>query len=556
MSKVMHKAVLRLAVLINIVLMTYPFTVCWFEYYAERITNPFYMKGNWLIIALFMILYATFSHTYDAFIISYNRIFEMVYSQCLALLMGKSKYQFLFKNTLIFTISSFGTKLITFFLLPLYTNILSTADYGTADILSTTSSISVYIFTICMADAVLRFSIENIEKSKKYFSCAIKVLLKGSIIFACMIALAWKLRILSWETPMYVLLFLEYFFLALNQILSNYLRAIGKVKEVAIAAIITTACSVSANIILLVCLKKGVYGYLVATVIGYIASCIYCIRKTGVHFSELWIQQEKSIFLDMSKYSIPLVFNGIFWWISSGMNRYFIAGICGVEENGIYAVASKIPTILTTLSSIFSQAWNLSAIKEFDKDDKDGFFANIYTYYNAGLVLGCSGLVLFNIPLAKVLFAKDFFIAWEYSSILLLSSMFSALSLIPGSVFSALGKSKMYAVSTVVAGIVNLILNVITIPVWGVYGAAVSTAISFFLVWLIRMICAGKYIKWKLNLLRDAVAYVLLIVQTVLEHTESHAYVLQIVILGVLVVLYRKTCIGFLGMIKGQVKNA
>lgn len=469
--------------------------------------------------------------------------------------MGKSKYQFLFKNTLIFTISSFGTKLITFFLLPLYTNILSTADYGTADILSTTSSISVYIFTICMADAVLRFSIENIEKSKDYFSCAIKVLLKGSIIFACMIALAWGLRILSWETPMYVLLFLEYFFLALNQILSNYLRAIDKVKEVAIAAIITTACSVSANIILLVCLKIGVYGYLAATVIGYIASCIYCIGKTEVHFSDLWKQQEKSIFLDMSKYSIPLVFNGIFWWISSGMNRYFIAGICGVEENGLYAVASKIPTILTTLSGIFSQAWNLSAIKEFDKEDKDGFFANIYTYYNAGLVLGCSGLVLFNVPLAKVLFAKNFFIAWEYSSILLLSSMFSALSLIPGSVFSALGKSKMYAVSTVVAAIVNLILNVITIPVWGVYGAAVSTAISFFLVWLIRMICAGKFIKWKLNLRRDAVAYVLLIIQIFFEHMKSHVYVLQIVILGVLLMLYRNQMIYIFRLFLTKRKN-
>lgn len=454
--------------------------------------------------------------------------------------MGKSKYQFLFKNTLIFTISSFGTKFITFLLLPLYTNILSTADYGTADIISTTSTISVYIFTICMADAVLRFSIENIEKSKKYFSCAIKVLLKGSIIFACIIVLAWKLQILAWESPMYVLLFLEYFFLALNQILSNYLRAIGKVKEVAIAAIITTVCNVSANIILLVCLHKGIYGYLAAAVVGYIASCLYCIGKVEIKFLELWKQQDKSIFLDMSKYSIPLVFNGIFWWISSGMNRYFIAGICGVEENGLYAVASKIPMILTTLSGIFSQAWNLSAIKEFDRDDKDGFFANIYTYYNAGLVLGCSGLILFNIPLAKVLFAKDFFAAWEYSSILLLSSMFSALSLIPGSVFSALGKSKMYAVSTVVAAVVNLILNVITIPMWGVYGAAVSTATSFLLVWLIRMICAGKFIKWKLNLRRDVVAYVLLIVQIVLEHTESHAYVLQVVILGGLVLMYRK----------------
>lgn len=88
MSKVMHKAVLRFAVLINVVLMTYPFAICWFDYYAGRITSPFYLKGNWLVIALFLVLYAAFSHTYDAFIISYNRIFEMVYSQSLALLIS------------------------------------------------------------------------------------------------------------------------------------------------------------------------------------------------------------------------------------------------------------------------------------------------------------------------------------------------------------------------------------------------------------------------------------------------------------------------------------
>lgn len=88
MSKVIHRAVLRLAVLINIVALACPFVMCWFFYYAERIRNPFYMKGNWLVIALFLVLYVAFSRTYDAFLISYNRISEMVYSQSLALLIS------------------------------------------------------------------------------------------------------------------------------------------------------------------------------------------------------------------------------------------------------------------------------------------------------------------------------------------------------------------------------------------------------------------------------------------------------------------------------------
>lgn len=85
MSKAIHRAVLRLAVLINVLVLACPFGICWFAYYADRIKSPFYMKGNWLVIALFFLLYISFSHTYDAFLISYNRISEMVYSQSLAL---------------------------------------------------------------------------------------------------------------------------------------------------------------------------------------------------------------------------------------------------------------------------------------------------------------------------------------------------------------------------------------------------------------------------------------------------------------------------------------
>ena len=88
MSKMLHKAVLRIAVLINIILMACPFAMCWFKYYAKDIQSPFYMKGNWLVLALFIMLYVAFSHTYDAFLISYNRISEMAYSQGLALLIS------------------------------------------------------------------------------------------------------------------------------------------------------------------------------------------------------------------------------------------------------------------------------------------------------------------------------------------------------------------------------------------------------------------------------------------------------------------------------------
>lgn len=110
----------------------------------------------------------------------------------------------------------------------------------------------------------------------------------------------------------------------------------------------------------------------------------------------------------MIVYSIPLIFNSISLWINAYLDRYFITLMIGSSENGIYAIAGKIPTILTTCYTVFSLAWNISAIKEFDAKDEDGFISTTYELYNSLLIMVCSGLILINLPLAKILYAGDF----------------------------------------------------------------------------------------------------------------------------------------------------
>ena len=77
---------LRFVILLNTVLVTVPFALCWYIFYADRVVVPFYNRGNWMIVALFMILYVIFARVYEAFLISLNRISEMVRSQALSLL--------------------------------------------------------------------------------------------------------------------------------------------------------------------------------------------------------------------------------------------------------------------------------------------------------------------------------------------------------------------------------------------------------------------------------------------------------------------------------------
>ncbi len=81
-----HQLWLRTIKLLNAVLITVPFGICWYRYYAERLYSPFYAKGDMLVVALFLILYIIFGRIYSGFTISLLRISELVYSQFLAIL--------------------------------------------------------------------------------------------------------------------------------------------------------------------------------------------------------------------------------------------------------------------------------------------------------------------------------------------------------------------------------------------------------------------------------------------------------------------------------------
>lgn len=452
----------------------------------------------------------------------------------------QNKYTYLAKNTILFTISSFGSKLLSFFLVPFYTAVLSTQDYGTADLITTTASLLVFVFTLNIADSVLRFAIEQKNNPEEILNFGLKVLLVGSIILAFLLLILRYLKCINWPDYCYIFLFLTFFTSAMNGILANYLRAIDKIRAVAVSGIITTATMICCNLLFLLVLHTGVIGYMISSILGYIMSIIYSmfvIRKKLVLVFKS--NCSKKIGIVMCQYSIPLIFNGIAWWMNSSIDKYFITAICGVGINGIYAVSQKIPSILSMANTVFGQAWNLSAIKEFDSEDKDGFFANTYSIYNAGLVIICSILILINLPLAQILFSNDFFSAWQYSSPLLISIVFSSMSSFLGCIFSAVKDSKIFAVSTITAAIINISLNALMIPPLGALGAAIATLISFVSVWLIRYICAKKYIRLKIKLLRDCIAYSLLILQVVLEHLQNHLYMGQILILMVLLILYK-----------------
>lgn len=84
MTRFKHDLILRIIKIVDAVLMTVPFALCWYLYYAKHIASPFYAKGDYLVVALFFVLFIIFGRVYDAFLMSMQRISEIVYAQFLA----------------------------------------------------------------------------------------------------------------------------------------------------------------------------------------------------------------------------------------------------------------------------------------------------------------------------------------------------------------------------------------------------------------------------------------------------------------------------------------
>lgn len=132
------------------------------------------------------------------------------------------------------------------------------------------------------------------------------------------------------------------------------------------------------------------------------------------------------------------------------------------------------------------------------------------------MTIGCSAIILTDKNLAKFLYAKDFYSAWKYVPWLTIAIVFGSLSGFIGGFFSAVKDSKVFSRSTMIGAICNIILNSSLTPIIGVLGAAITTTASYLIVWIFRLIYSRKYIKMKINLLRDCSAYAALILQSVL----------------------------------------
>lgn len=447
------------------------------------------------------------------------------------------KARLLSKNVLLFALSSFLPKILQILFVPIYTASLSTAEYGVVENITTTIALLLPIFTLDIQDAVMRFAMDKNYSQKTVFSTALRIVFCGGLLVVAGTFVASRFEIPGLERIHFLCFVVMYFTTAIYNVMSLFCRGVDKVKTITISSILNAAITLLANVLFLSVLQLGITGYLLANTLGAFAAilCFLCHGKLYRYWTT-----EKSAFVckAMLTFSVPLIFNSVAWWVNNASDRYILSWISGVAVSGVYAVAAKVPTVLAAFQNVFAQAWSISAIKEFDENDTDGFIGNMYSMMNLTMILLCSVIMLLNIPIAKILYAGDFYGAWQYVPPLLVAVVFHAMSLFMGSIFSAVKDTKVLAVTTLAGAAVNIFGNILLISVWGAYGAALATLAGYVVTYVMRHCALRRHIRLKIRWHRDIAAYALLIVQMAAASGSARVAV-QIAAVVVILVMYR-----------------
>jgi len=409
-----------------------------------------------------------------------------------------NQYKSLIKNSFLFAIGSIGSKAISFFMLPLYTRMLTTSDYGQLDVLQTTISLLIPLITFQAIEAVFRYSVDMRENKS-----ASSVLMNG--ILLCLFGMLISLllfpvfaRIEPFST--YLLFFyLILFFSMMNGVLKQFVRGLGKIKIFVVSDLAYTASFVTFNIIFLVNLRMGLRGYFLSMVLAHLVAIIVLIIFGNV-FKYLNLKSfNKKLLKTMLIYSIPLIPNGLMWWVMNVSDRYMLTYFLGFDATGIYSVSYKFPSLITLMNSIFFMAWQLSAMQEYGKEGYDNFYKNIFGVLSSFLLLITAVVLLILKPLMSVFVADAFYESWKYVPLLLAGTVFQAFSSFFGTNYTASKKTKGAFTTSVYGAIVNIGINLLLIPIWGIQAAAFSTMLAYLTMWLLRLFDTKKFVKIKID---------------------------------------------------------
>ena len=401
-----------------------------------------------------------------------------------------NKYTQLLSDTVIFGIGNFTTKLIYFFLMPIYTLALTAEEFGLADLLNNSLFLLMPILTLSISDAVFRFALDKDVNHRELFNVGIRILFGSYILLLLITTIIYNFFPYSY----WWLFLLLYIVESLKNLLAQFVRGLGMVRIFALNGILGAVSLLIFTYVFLLKLHDGINGYLLAFVLSNVVSILYLPQKVNIHVYLSLRLFDKKLLSTMILYSLPLVPNMLSWWLTNISSRYIIVGYCGLSIAGMFAAASKIPALINVVTSVFQQSWQYASVREYQRLENTDFYTKVFQYYSCGVfVLG--SFIQFSLPfISRFILKGDFYNAWTYSSLLLYSAMLGCFSVYFGTFYMVVKDNKRGMFSTLIGAIINVLLCFLLVPLIAVTGALIANVVSYMVIVGMRIYDSRKYV--------------------------------------------------------------
>lgn len=426
-----------------------------------------------------------------------------------------NKYKNLAFNTLIFAIGNFGSKILVILLTRLYSANISPADSSTKELLEITANFLLPIFTFSMTEAIIRYGLDKKYDKGEVFTTATVLNGIGLLLMLLFSPLMKLISFLDFIDDYTILLLIYVSTSSIRSLCSQFVRAKGMVKLYSLDGILATLSLFIFNIVFIAGLNMGVKGFMLSVILSDLTSAVFLFITAGLHVYLNIGFYNKRLARSMMRFAVPLIPTVVMWVITGFSDRLFIRYMhsdtvtLGESAAGIYGYATKIPNLISMVSTIFFQAWNMSAIMENDSKDRSSFYEKVYGAYEAFLFISSAFLIAGVQIITPVFVSTKKFDAYGsvylYTPILVVAVLFMCLDQFLSSIYTATKHTQNSFWTSFAASGANIVLNFIMIPHLGIQGASIATFLSYYLCFWARIIDARYYIPFRFNGLKSLV---------------------------------------------------
>jgi O-antigen/teichoic acid export membrane protein len=402
------------------------------------------------------------------------------------------------KITAIYAIGNFGSMVLTFLMVPYYTHNIPTGEYGIYDVLLVTISLIMPVLTLQTQEAIIAGMIDKKKDSHQIIKCTLSIVLVNSLAFAALYFLINQFISIQYGVYFITLLTIKSIYTVIHQ----YARGLSRTGLYAASGLVYTLVFLGLNIIQLSVLHTGIQGLLISETIASIVAIVIITVGAPEIIRAIRVKIDKSELSRIIHYSMPLIPNNISWWLINASDRYVIGIFLGSVSNGIYAISYKFANIIQTVTSLVYLAWQEISLEEYKSKDKDVFYSSFFNSYMKLLLSGVLVAICCTKFVTMTFLAEGYFDAWKYTSWLYMGIAYSSLAAFLNTCYLANGETGEILKGTLLAGVINLVVDVALIKLIGVYAASLSTVVSAFVLLIRRIVDNKKYYKlvvdWKI----------------------------------------------------------